>query len=186
MVAVPRRRSGVAVPFTTKHNSDTDMVDMIVRLYDLPDGAPLRAALAEKGVTLRLCNPYERHCVVDFVGRHFSPKWVSECKVAMGHQPIGCFIATRNKEILGFVCVDTTARGFIGPMGVSEKARGLGLGKALFVTGLEQLRNLGYAYGIVGGAGPVELYKKWVDAVEIPKSTPGIYADLLPDTPPNE
>lgn len=186
MVAVPRRRSGGAVPFTTKHNSDTDMVDMIVRLYDLPDGAPLRAALAEKGVTLRLCNPYERHCVVDFVGRHFSPKWVSECKVAMGHQPIGCFIATRNKEILGFVCVDTTARGFIGPMGVSEKARGLGLGKALFVTGLEQLRNLGYAYGIVGGAGPVELYKKWVDAVEIPMSTPGIYADLLPDTPPNE
>ena len=161
------------------------MIDMIVRLYDLPAGAPLRAALAEKGVLLRLCNPYERHCLVDFVQRNFSPKWVSECKVAMGHQPIGCFIATRDKEIIGFVCYDTTARGFIGPMGVGEKARGLGVGKALMVTALEQLRNMGFAYGILGGAGPVELYKKWVDAVEIPKSTPGIYADLLPDTPPN-
>ena len=71
------------------------MTDMLVRLWKLPEGAPLRAALLEQGIRVRLCNPFERHIVADWVGRTFSPKWVSECKVAMGHQPVGCFIATQ-------------------------------------------------------------------------------------------
>lgn len=159
------------------------MQDMLVRLFQLPDGGPLRSELVEKGVTIRRCNPFEAHILEDWVGRHFSPRWVCECRVAMGHQPSGCFIATRDSEILGFVCVDATARGFIGPMGVSEAARGLGIGKALFITGLEQMRHLGYAYAIVGGAGPVDLYKRWVGATIIENSTPGIYTGILPNPP---
>ena len=58
---------------------------------------------------------YERHLVADWVGRNFSPKWVSEAKVAFGRQPISCYIATREKKILGFACYDVTARGFFGP-----------------------------------------------------------------------
>lgn len=159
------------------------MQDMLVRLYALPDGAPLRAKLAEQGILIRRCNPYETHLLAAWVGKHFSPKWVSECTVAMAHQPVGCFIATRQSEIIGFLCVDTTARGFIGPLGVGEEARGLGVGKALFVTGLEQMRALGYAYAIIGGVGPAELYQRWVGATFIEDSTPGIYADLLPEPP---
>jgi nicotinamide mononucleotide (NMN) deamidase PncC len=37
----------------------------------------------------------------------------------------------------------------------------------------------GYAYAIVGGAGPKEFYKKTVGAVEIEDSTPGIYQGML-------
>ncbi len=163
------------------------MQDMLVRLYNLPDAAPLRAALAEKDIIIRRCNPYETHLLADWVAKHFSPKWVSECTVAMAHQPAGCFIATRQREIIGFVCIDTTARGFIGPLGVGASARGTGVGKALFVTGLEHMRALGYAYAIVGGVGSAaDLYARWVGATVIEDSTPGIYADLLPEPPCTE
>lgn len=157
------------------------MQDMIVRLFELPDGAPLRAALAEKGIRIRRCNPFEAHILEDWIAKHFSPRWVCESRVAMAHQPSGCFIATKDSAILGFVCIDATARGFIGPMGVGEAARGLGIGKALMLTGLEQMHHLGYAYAIIGGAGPVDLYKRWVNATPIENSTMGVYEDILPN-----
>lgn len=157
------------------------MVDMLVKLYELPDGAPLRASLAEQGITVRRCNPYEAHILEDWVGRHFSPKWVSECRIAMAHSPVGCVIATRDRAIMGFACFDVTARGFIGPMGVGGETRGFGIGRALVVTAAEQLRALGYAYAIIGGVGPQAFYERSLGAMVIPDSSPGIYADLLPD-----
>ena len=161
------------------------MHDMLVRLYRLPSGEPLRSCLAEQGIRIRRCNPYETHLLAAWVGRHFSPKWVSEAQVAMSHRPAGCFIATRNREIIGFACYDTTARGFIGPRGVAPELRGGGLGKALLVTALEQMRALGYAYAVIGGVGPADFYRKAVGATDIEDSTPGIYEDLLPE-PPSE
>lgn len=158
-----------------------DMTDMLVRLWNLPSGEALRQPLAEQGILIRTCNPYERHILAEWVGEHFSPKWVSECKIAMGHQPIGCIIATQNHRIIGFACFDTTARGFIGPMGVQPDIRAHGVGKALLVTALEQMRSLGYAYAVIGGVGPQEFYAKCVGATVIEDSSPGIYADLLPE-----
>ncbi len=154
---------------------------MLVRLYALPEGAPLRAQLAGQGITVRSCRPYERHIVADWVGRQFSPKWVSECKVAIGHQPVGCVIATQGGKPVGFACWDATARGFIGPMGVDPSARGAGLGRALLVTALEQMREHGYAYAVIGGVGPAEFYANCVGATPIADSSPGIYADILPE-----
>lgn len=157
------------------------MTDMLVRLYALPDAAPLRERLAGQGVLIRRCNPYEAHILEDWVGRNFSPKWVSECRIAMAHSPAGCIIATRQQRIIGFACFDVTARGFIGPMGVGDDERGSGIGRALLITAAEQLRALGYAYGIIGGAGPCAFYEHCVGAWPIPDSSPGIYVDLLPD-----
>lgn len=156
------------------------MIDMLVRLYDLPDSSALYDSVAAHGVTLRRARAFEKHSVAAFVRQHFSPKWVSEVEVAMSRQPITCFIATRDKTILGFACYDTTLRGFFGPTGVSEDARGLGLGKALLMKSLEALRELGHAYAIIGGVGPREFYAKACGAIEIPGSDPGTYTDLLP------
>ena len=156
------------------------MIDMLVRLYDLPESAALYEEVAGKGVTLRRARAFEKHTVAAFAKAHFSEKWVSEVEVAMTRQPIACFIATRDKQILGFACYDTTQRGFFGPTGVSENARGLGLGKALLFKALEGLRDIGYAYAIIGGVGPKEFYAKNCGAIEIPGSDPGTYTDLLP------
>jgi hypothetical protein len=156
------------------------MIDMLVRLYDLPETASLYADIAGKGVTLRRARAFEKHTVANFARSHFSEKWVSEVEVALSRQPVSCFIATRDKQILGFACYETTQRGFFGPTGVLESARGLGLGKALLFKALEGLRDLGYAYAIIGGVGPREFYAKTCGAIEIPGSDPGTYIDLLP------
>lgn len=157
------------------------MVDMLVRLYALPEGAPLRRKLEEKGVLIRTCQPYEMHAVQEWIARTFSTRWVSEFTAAMSHQPVGCIIATRNREVLGFACFDATMRGFIGPMGVDPSLRMGGVGKALLVTALEQMKALGYGYAVIGGTGPQEFYSRTVGATVIEGSDPGIYADILPE-----
>lgn len=156
------------------------MIDMLVRLYDLPDSSKTYQTVADSGITLRRTRAFEKHTVAAFVRANFSEKWVSEAEVAMTRQPISCFIATKDKEIIGFACYDTTLRGFFGPTGVLESARKLGVGKALLMRSLEALRESGYAYAIIGGVGPKEFYEKNCGAIEIPGSDPGTYTDLLP------
>lgn len=156
------------------------MIDMLVRLYDLPDSRALAGAVDEAGITVRRARVFEKHTVAEFARTHFSPKWASEVEVAISRQPVTCYIATREKNILGFACYDTTMRGFFGPTGVIEEARGLGLGKLLLLRALEALRESGHAYGIIGGVGPREFYEKACGAIEIPGSDPGVYRDLLP------
>lgn len=162
------------------------MIDMLVRLYDLPEMETTYEKVAEGDVILRRPAVYEKHLVAKWVGEHFSPKWVSEVEVAMSHQPVTCYIATKDKEILGFACYDTTCKAYFGPTGVGEAARGKGVGKALLYKALEGLREMGYAYGFIGGVGPREFYEKACGAVEIPGSDPGIYQDILPEPPAPE
>ncbi len=157
------------------------MIDMLVRLYDLPDCSELYASLQEQGVVLRRARAFEKHQVGEWALKNFSPKWKSEVEVACCREPVSCFIATREKQIIGFSCYGTTMKGFFGPMGVSENARGLGLGKAVLVRALEAMRDEGYAYAVIGGVGPREFYEKTVGAIEIPGSDPGIYGDVLPE-----
>lgn len=157
------------------------MIDMIVNLYELPDSRELYEKIDAQGIILRRARAYERHIVADWVGEHFSPKWVSEVKVAMSRQPVTCFIATKDKKILGFACIETTAKGFYGPTGVGEAARGTGIGKALLFKSMEALKESGYVYGVIGGVGPREFYEKVCNAKEIPNSDPGVYTDILPD-----
>jgi hypothetical protein len=156
------------------------MIDMLVRLYDLPDARELYATVEGSGIILRRPGVYEKHLVAAWVGENFSKKWASEVEVALTRQPASCFVATREKQILGFSCYETTCRGFFGPTGVVESARGAGIGKALLFKALEGLRELGYAYGFIGGVGPREFYAKHAGAVEVPGSDPGIYRDILP------
>lgn len=157
------------------------MMDMLVRLYDLPDLEEEVRELNKRGILIRRPGAYERHLVADWVRRNFSPKWVSETKTAFARQPVSCLIATREKRIIGFACYDVTARGFLGPMGVGEEARKSGIGRVLLVSALRGLRELGHAYGIIGGVGPAEFYARTVGAVPIEGSSPGVYADILPE-----
>lgn len=156
------------------------MIDMLVRLYDLPDSGDLYRKVSEQGITIRRARAFEKHTLAEFARTHFSPKWASEIEVALTRQPVSCWIATKDKQILGFSCYETTQRGFFGPTGVIESARGTGLGKSLLFKALESLRDIGYAYGIIGGVGPREFYAKNCGAIEIPGSDPGIYSDILP------
>lgn len=150
------------------------MPDLLVPLYDLPPVPALPA-----GVAIRPALPFESHVLLSFVAAHFGPKWVSECTTALAARPARVLIATEGQALLGFACHDVTARGFFGPTGVDPAARGRGLGKALLLAALHQLRSDGFAYGIIGNAGPVEFYQRTCGAAIIPDSDPGAYGGAL-------
>jgi GNAT superfamily N-acetyltransferase len=151
------------------------MTDMLVKLYDLPPVPVLQNP--EIGIRRGLAP--EKHIVLEWVAYHFSDYWRSEADVAFARQPVSCFIATQGSTLIGFGCYDTTMRGFFGPTGVSEPARGQGAGKALLLICLHDMVAQGYGYAIIGGVGPVEFYQKVVNATVIEDSTPGIYQGLL-------
>lgn len=151
------------------------MTDMLVKLYELP---PL-PALSNAEIVLRRGLVPEKHLVLDWVAHHFSDYWRSEVDVAFSRQPVSCFVATLAGKLVGFGCYDTTRRAFFGPTGVSETARGQGIGKALLLLCLHDMYAQGYGYAIIGGVGPVEFYEKAVGATVIEGSTPGIYRGLL-------
>ena len=158
------------------------MTDLLVRLYDLPV-FEAEEKVRQAGVIVRRAIAPERQVILDWIGRHFSTQWVSEAAVGIGQVPSTVYVATRNGELLGFACYDTTTKGFFGPTGVDEAERGQGIGEALLIATLKGMREAGYGYAAIGDPGPVAFYKKRLDAFEIPKSKPGVYAGMLVHKP---
>ncbi len=156
------------------------MPDLLVPLYKLPDASTrLDALRAKHGVVVRRAYPFELSRTRRFIARHFSESWADETEVAFARQPITCWVAVKDKRVVGFACVESTARGFFGPTGVDEAERNKGIGAALLFASLHGLREMGYAYAIIGAAGPVDFYVRAVNAIPLPDSAPGIYVDLL-------
>lgn len=156
------------------------MQDMLVRLYDLPDISDIEKQLfEEENIIFRNAIAPEKHILAKWTQENFSNFWKSEVEVAFSQSPVSCILAQEGNTILGFACYDTSAKGFFGPTGVLEKYRGKQIGKILLVKALEGLHNKGYAYGIIGGVGPITYYEKTVDAMLIPKSENSIYKNLL-------
>lgn len=151
------------------------MADMLVKLYNLPDEWSFIAPLTEKGISIRKAIGPEHLFLESWVETHFSKGWRSEVSAALGNRPTTCFIAEKNGELLGFACYDATALGFFGPTGVHPQARGQGIGKALLLACMADMKLKGYGYAIIGDVGPGEFYQKVVNASEIQDSFPGIY-----------
>lgn len=153
------------------------MPDMLVKLYDLPP----KRDLSGKDYKIQRAMTPDKFKVVEWVREHMGENTAGECDASFSRQPVSCFIAVRNKEIIGFACYDATARDFFGPTKVLESEQGKGIGKDLLLECMYAMREEGYGYAIIGGVGPVEFYEKSVGAVLIPDSTPGIYKDFLGD-----
>ena len=154
------------------------MPDLLVNLLKLP-----AAPEASQEFLVRRAQPFELSIVCSFVAEKFSPRWADEISVGFAHQPVSVFIATKDKQVIGFAAYECTRRGFFGPMGVAENAQHEGAGKALLLAALAAMRDMGYVYAIVGAAGPVRFYQKTVGAIVIPDSEPGIYTDSLKSNP---
>lgn len=151
------------------------MADLLVNLLNLPP-AP---SPSDGSVTIRRAQPFEITPLTEFIRKHFSVAWADEISVGFANKPVSVFMATRNGSVIGFAGYECTRKAFFGPTGVAESERGGGIGKALLLASLHGLRELGYVYGIIGAAGPVEFYQQTVGAIVIPDSEPGIYSDLL-------
>lgn len=155
------------------------MPDMLVKLYELPDLPPVLEKQRTAGIDIRRALAPEKHLVVRWAREHFDEKWASECDVAFSNRPVSCWIAVEAERMIGFACYDTTLKDFFGPTGVSEAARGKGIGAALLLACLHDMRAQGYGYAIIGGAGPTEFYTRIVGAIPIEGSWPGVYRGQL-------
>ncbi|MEN2282454.1 GNAT family N-acetyltransferase [Algoriphagus sp. SE2] len=156
------------------------MKDMLVRLIGLPDCSEIENRLAKKeGIVFRRAIAPEKHLVSFWVKENFGDYWQSEVEVAFSRQPVSCLIAHRGNEILGFACYESTARNFFGPTGTLETERGKGIGKVLLIKSLQSMKEMGYAYTIIGGVGPAEFYQKAVGAKLIDGSETSIYEHLI-------
>src|SRR6267378_5773775 len=140
------------------------MPDMLVNLLKLPS----LDRLNDEGVNIRRAQPFEITPVREFIKENFSVAWADEISVGFANKPVSVVIATRAAKVIGFAGYECTRRDFFGPTGVIESERGRGIGKALLISALWGLRELGYVYGVIGSAGPVEFYRDAVDAIVIP------------------
>jgi len=155
------------------------MPDMLVNLLNLPALEPCLDRLRDAGVVIRRANPHEMAPVRAFVEADFGVGWCDEISVGYANKPVSVYIALRDGEVIGFAAYECTRRGFFGPTGVRESERGCGIGGVLLLACMWGLRDAGYVYGVVGGAGPTAFYSKTVGATVIPDSSPGIYADPI-------
>ncbi|UJW74886.1 GNAT family N-acetyltransferase [Rhizobium sp. SL42] len=160
-------------------------MDMLVKLYDLHCDTGLDRRMADQDITLRRALVPELKAICDWIEPRFGSSWAAEATAAIMRQPVTCFIAHQGATLLGFACHDATMKGFFGPTGVDQAARGKGVGHALLITTLIDMRAQGYAYAIIGGAGPMDFYQKSVGAVPIEGSKPGIYRGMIPAAAPN-
>jgi GNAT superfamily N-acetyltransferase len=160
------------------------MPDMLVKLYTLPDAALILAALAAAGIQVRRANAWEKRFLADWVRQRFGDVWAAGCEVALEQHPVTCFIAVEAiggqpsderpaDRLLGFACYDVAGRGIFGPTGVQEDYRRRGIGTGLLLACLHAMYAEGYAYAIIGQAGPVDFYAMTVGATVIEGSETG-------------
>ena len=155
------------------------MPDLLVNLLKLPRLQPLLDQSHQNGFVIRRAQPFEITPVCQFIEKNFSRAWADEISVGFANKPVTVYVATRDGAVVGFAGYECTRKAFFGPTGVADTERRQGVGKALLIAALWGLHELGYVYGIIGGAGPVEFYQATVGATIIPDSEPGIYTDLL-------
>ena len=132
------------------------------------------------GVTVRRALAPELELATGWIREKFSAGWVERNDDRFF--PAAALLLPRHqgaRKLVGFACYDSIARGFFGPTGVDEEARGGGIGRALLLATLLDMRTLGYGYAIIGDVGPSEFYERTVGATPIPDSEPGVYAGLL-------
>ena len=157
------------------------MPDMLVKLYDLPEKSDAERLRGEGIVVKRALIP-DKARILEFVRANFGDGWTHECEYALFNNPISCYIAVKNREVIGFACYDATARDFFGPIGVKSEERHSGVGRELLIRCLLSMKEAGYAYAIIGWVGhAAPFYEKTVNAAVIPDSTPekSVYHNMI-------
>jgi len=123
----------------------------------------------------------EAMTVKQWVQVNFNDAWASEVLPSLCRTPATMFIAIDDTSggLSGFCAWDSTALGFLGPVGIGENCREKGVGRALVMAVYRAMREQGYGYAVVGDAGPAEFFRKISRMFEIENSRPGIYPGKL-------
>jgi len=157
------------------------MADMLVKLYPLPTAPGLEETLRAKGITIKKALAPDMSKIIAFTEENGHPGWADEIRVCFTNQPVSCYIAVKDKQVIGFGCYEATARGFFGPTLVAESARRQGVGKALLLACMASLRELGYAYAFIGWPDPkaIHFYQEATGGMMIPDEGYGVYSRMI-------
>lgn len=156
------------------------MPDMLVKLYNLKEDVSLYETLEKKGIFIKRVMPSDKNLLLNFIKQNFNDGWAGECERALAALPSTCYVAVKDKKILGFACYDATAKDFFGPTGVLESERGQKIGEALLKKSLYSMKEAGYAYAIIGWVeDALGFYQKTVGAIPIEDSFPGVYDNMV-------
>ena len=157
------------------------MADMLVKLYPLPTAPGLEEKLHSKGIRIQKALAPDMSKVIAFAEENGRPNWADEIRVCFSNQPVSCYIAVKDKQIIGFGCYEATARGFFGPTLVKESERGQGVGAALLLACLFSLKELGYVYAFIGWPDDkaIPFYEKVTGGMMIPGGGVGVYSRMV-------
>ena len=145
-------------------NLGTTARDMITHLrnYQFP--------IEETNCIRKVTTNYKEN-LIQFVEEHFSSEWSDTIREGFHMKEPTIYKALDDVgEIIGFAAFDVyqKKKGYFGPMGVKDITRSQGIGFSLLHHCLRDMKEIGYEYAIIGGAGPIEFYEKACQAVVIP------------------
>lgn len=130
-------------------------VHLSASLDDLP---PIPAVAAE----IIRAEQSMRPAVERFITATFSPLWTLEVTPAWDRHAPPLFVALVDGDVVGFSAHEVNNRGlgFYGPAGVVESRRRGGVGRALLLSSLHDLRHLGFHTAVIPWVSSVEFYEK--------------------------
>ena len=140
------------------------------------DTASAEAAALEGGVGFRRATAADEDWLRDGVERELEypnaggaplgRRWAYLALQGLRREPAAVHVAhdVGSGAFLGFAANHAARRGALGPMGVSKRARGRGVGEVLLKRSLRDLRDAGYERGEIYSVGPIPFYAKTVDA----------------------
>ncbi len=85
--------------------------DLLVKLWNLPSKEPVLQRLKEQGIAVKRVIAPDRARVLQFVDKHFGAGWMHECEQALSTVPSTCYVAVKEREIIGFACFETGIKG---------------------------------------------------------------------------
>ncbi|MGM0845357.1 MAG: GNAT family N-acetyltransferase [Bacillota bacterium] len=108
--------------------------------------------------------------VLRFVEENFGGSWTETVHNGFLQKEIPIFLAWEDTKLIGFSSYDVFRgqKGIYGPMGVLKTERNNKVGSQLLHEALQDMKEKGYAYIVLGEAGPIEYYEKECRATLIP------------------
>ncbi len=153
-----------AVLFFQRHGYEKfdETYNMVADLCDVePDEDIEKKLLGEHGIVIRRATVQDRDAILEFISSEFHG-WEGEVDTSLQNDPPTLFIADVNGRVIGFSAHESNnmGTGWFGPMGTHRSARGKGIGRALLLRSLEDLRRMGFKQAIIPWVGPVGFYFK--------------------------
>ncbi len=152
--------------------------DLLLKLYEINDDPKILERMKEQGIKIKRVMPMNTTKVYEFIRDNFAATWADECLPSIMNGD--CYVAVKDRELLGFFAIDTPAKGFTGPVGVLPSARRMGISRALGLVGIKAMKDKGYKYAVSGRVHPWfrNVEETLVGLMPIPGSA-GSYEDMI-------